>query len=191
MGLIFDIVDGIMGARKAVKQKNAEKDDSVNSVTVENRYSIDVPSFLSPTNKLSADAALQYWNKTLDISFQVIDEPKFEFVESIQELREEDPDFGKGETLLDMMSSVCLNTIFDDIDKVEIGNYENTTINGLPAVTLNAFQKRTFFKDALYGSFAFIEGRETLYQVMIFSGGESIEKLADKLERSIKSFKEL
>jgi len=78
-----------------------------------------------------------------------------------------------------------------DMDKVEIGSYTETKINGMNAITLNAFQKRTFLKDALYGSFAFIEGRETLYQIIILSGGTSISKLADKLEQSIKSFKEL
>ena len=78
-----------------------------------------------------------------------------------------------------------------EVDKVEVGNYTQTIINGLNAITLNVFQKRTFFKDAVYGSFAFIEGNDTLYQIIIMSGGTSIRKLADKMETSIKSFREL
>ena len=70
-------------------------------------------------------------------------------------------------------------------------DYNHLQINGLNAVLLNVFQKRTFFKDALYGSFAFVEGKDTLYQIIILSGGTSIRKLADKLEVSIHSFKEL
>lgn len=89
------------------------------------------------------------------------------------------------------MATVVLANFYDDIDKVEIGDYTNTTINGMNAVTLNTFQKRTFFKDALYGTFAFVEGKETLYQIIILSGGTSILKLADKLKQSIESFKEL
>lgn len=190
MGLISLITGGIMDANKAVKQNQAKNSDSIQTVTAKNKFSIDVPTFLSPTTRFGEDVAIQYWSRALDVSFQVIDEPISEFIESLDELRKEAPDFGKGKTLLDNMAMVVLSNLFDDIDKVEIGDYTNTTINGLNAITLNAFQKRKFLKDALYGSFAFIEGKETLYQIIILSGGTSITKLADKLERSIRSFRE-
>lgn len=191
MGLISLIAGGIHDANRAIKQNQAQGNDEVQNVVVNNQYSINVPTFLTPTNKLGEDASLQYWNKTLDISFQVIDEPKQVFLDSLKELREEVPDFGKGEPLLHNMAMLTLGNLFDDMDKVEIGNYQETTINGLNALTLNVFQKSTFLKDALYGSFAFVEGRDTLYQIIILSGGTSIKKLADKLENSIKSFKEV
>ena len=190
MGIISLVVGGILDANKAIKQNQAQSNDSFQNVVVKNKYSINVPSFLSPTTKLSEDASLQYWNKTLDIAFQVVDEPKDDFVESIDELNSELPDFGKGDSLLDKLATVSLCNMFD-MDKVEIGNYLDTKINGLNAITLNAFQKRTFLKDALYGSFAYIEGKNDLYQILIISGGTSIRKLADKLEESISSFKEL
>jgi hypothetical protein len=87
------------------------------------------------------------------------------------------------------MAVLTVGNMFED--DVEMGNYTETTINGLNAVTLSVFQKRTFFKDAVYGSLAFIEGKDNLYQILILSGGTSISKLADKLEESINSFKEL
>ena len=191
MGLISSLVGGIVDANRAIKQNKAQNNDEVQNVVVNNQYSIDVPAFLSPTTKLGEDASLQYWNKTLDISFQIIDEPKQGFLDSLKELREEVPDFGKGESMLHNMAMITLGNLFDDMDKVEIGNYLETNINGLNALTLNAFQKSSFFKDALYGSFAFVEGKNTLYQIIILSGGTSINKLADKLEQSINSFKEL
>lgn len=190
MGLISLIAGGIMDANKAIKQNQARNDDTAQTVIVKKQFSIDVPSFLSPTTKLSEDASLQYLNKTLDVSFQVIDEPKSEFVNSVEEIKKEMPDFGKDKSLLDNMATITLSNMFD-MNKVEIGDYIETKINGMNAVILNAFQKRTFLKDAMYGSFAFIEGKETLYQIIILSGGTSISKLADNLEQSIKSFKEL
>lgn len=190
MGLISLIAGGIMDANKAIKQNQAKNNNAVQNVVVKNMYSIDVPSFLSPTTRFGEDASLQYWNKTMDIAFQVIDEPKSDFKETVAELDVELPEFGKGKSLLDKMAVLSLGNMFD-IDKVEIGNYTETTINGMNAVTLNAFQKRSFFHDALYGSFAFIEGADNLYQIIILSGGTSIRELADKLEESIKSFKEL
>ena len=191
MGLINLIAGGIMDANKAIKQNQAVNNDSVETVTAKNKFSIDIPTFLSPTTRFGDDATVQYWSRTLDITFLVIDEPKSEFVESLEELKKEVPDFGEGKSILDNMATMVLANFYDDIDKVEIGDYTHTIINGMNAVTLNAFQKRTFLKDALYGSFAFIEGKETLYQIVILSGGTSISKLADKLEQSIKSFKEL
>lgn len=191
MGLIGLLVGGAMDAHKAIKQNRAQKDDSTQHVVVDNRFAIDIPYFLSERHDLSEDASIQYGNSTLDISFQVVDEPKDEFIDMINELESQLSNSDPNQTLLDKMAVICLGNYFEDMDKVEIGDYTETQINGLNAVTLNAFQKRTFFKDALYGSFAFIEGKKTLYQIIILSGGTSISKLAEKLESCIQSFEEL
>lgn len=175
-----------MDANKAIKQKKAQKDDDAQTVTVRNLYSMDVPSFLSPTDKLGEDASLQYWNKTLDISVQVVEEPKQDFLDAMSEY-----DMSKDNTILENMAAVVLTSLFEDMSKVELANRNSCQINGMNALTLNAFQKRTFFKDALYASLAFVEGKNTLYQIVILSGGTSIAKLADKLEQMIYSFKEL
>ena len=64
MGLISLVVGGAIDANKAIKQNRAKNDVSKQTVTVKNQYTIDVPSFLSPTNKLGEDASLQYWSKS-------------------------------------------------------------------------------------------------------------------------------
>ena len=191
MGIIRLVTGAIVETNKSIKQNRAQNDDSVQTVVVQNRFSIDVPSFLEPTTRFGEYASVQYWSRALDVSFQVIDEPKQEFVDVIEDLKNELPDLKKDATILDKMATMALINLFDDIDKVEIGNYQKTMINGLNAIMINAFQKRSFFKDALYGSLAFIEGKDTLYQIIILSGGTSIQKLADKLEQSICSFREL
>lgn len=190
MGLISLVVGGIMDANKSIKQSQAKNNNDKKTVTVDGRYSIDVPTFLSPTTKLSDDAAIQYRNNTLDISFLVIDEPKDNFYKEIESLDKEVYHFDENKTLLDKMAIITLSNLFN-MDKVEVLDYTHSSINGLNAVTFNTFKKRTFFEDAEYGSFAFIEGKETLYQVIILSGGTSILKLAEKLEESINSFQEL
>ncbi|MBQ6722949.1 MAG: hypothetical protein IJQ84_00330 [Paludibacteraceae bacterium] len=190
MGLIGLLVGGAMDAHKAIKQNQAKNDEGTHHVVVDNRFSIDIPSFLSERHDLSEDASVQYGSRTLDIAYQVIDEPKDEFIQALKEIEEHVP-FDSDKTLLDKMAIISLGNYYEDLDKVEIGDYTETTINGLKAVTLYAFQQRTFFKDALYGSFAFIEGKKTMYQIIILSGGTSISKLAEKLEESIQSFREL
>ena len=194
MGLISLLTGGIAGgiyvANKAIKQKKAQNDDSVQTI-VKNTFSIDIPSFLTPTDKYGETASLCYCNKTLGIVLEVIDEPKQDFIEALNELRKEAPEFGKGDSLLDIMSAMEINHIFEDKDKIEILDCYETTINGLKALTLNALRKGTFFKAAIFVSFTFIEGKDTLYQIRIWSGGTSIAKLEEKLDKSIKSFKEL
>ena len=180
----------IMDANRAIKQNQAKKNDTAQTIVVQNKYSIDVPSYLSPTTKLSEDASLQYRSKTLDVTLQVVDEPTSECIAAVEDVRKEHPDFGEDQSLLDNIARMALISMFD-IDKTEIVNCAETKINGMNAVMLNAFQKRTFLTDAIYGSFAVIEGKETLYKVIILAGGTSIKKLSDKLETVIYSFKEL
>lgn len=186
MGLIGSLIGGALQANKAIKQNKAQKDDNYETVTVNNLYSINVPSFLSPTTKLSRDASLQYWNKTLDVSFIVIEEPKKELEEALKR-------HGKDQerSLVENLVLISLSTVFEDLNKVKVDNFITGEVNGLNGAMLNAFQKSTFFKDALYGTIAAIEGKEHVYQLIILSGGSSISKLADKLEEMIYSFKEL
>lgn len=189
--LLSTIVGSISDANRLAKQSKAQKDNTTKNVVVQGKYSIDVPSFLSPMKNLSDDASLQYGSRTLDISFIVIDEPKSEFIQSFNDLQAEFPPvFGSNNSILDRMATTVLSNMFD-VEKVELGGRQKTMINGLNALIVNVFLRRSFLKDSLYGSFAFIEGKDTLYQINILSGGTSITKLADKIEKSIYSFREL
>lgn len=189
--LLSTIVGSISDANRLAKQSKAQKDNTTKNVVVQGKYSIDVPSFLSPMKNLSDDASLQYGSRTLGISFIVIDEPKSEFIQSFNDLQAEFPPvFGSNNSILDRMATIVLSNMFD-VEKVELGGRQKTMINGLNALIVNVFLRRSFLKDSLYGSFAFIEGKDTLYQINILSGGTSITKLADKIEKSIYSFREL
>lgn len=189
--LLSTIVGSISDANRLAKQSKAQKDNTTKNVVVQGKYSIDVPSFLSPMKNLSDEASLQYGSRTLDISFIVIDEPKSEFIQSFNDLQAEFPPvFGSNNSILDRMATIVLSNMFD-VEKVELGGRQKTMINGLNALIVNVFLRRSFLKDSLYGSFAFIEGKDTLYQINILSGGTSITKLADKIEKSIYSFREL
>lgn len=186
MGLISFVVGGILDANKAIKQKSAQNNDETSIVTIDNKYSIEVPAFLSPTKNLSEDASIQYWNKTLDITFQVIEEDKHEFIEAVESIK-----LSEDDSLLDAFATLVLANMYGSIENIEIEDKRIIEINGLPSLRIDVFQKRTFFKDAVYTSFAFIEGKNSLYQIIIMTGGTSISKLSEKLESSIYSFKEL
>jgi len=190
MGLISLIVGGAMDANKAIKQNKAKNDDVMQIVNIHNKCTIELPSFLSQASKQNNDASLLYWNKTLDCGVTIIDEPMNEFTNTLAELRKKVPNFGKDKSLLENMASISLGNMFD-LDKVEIGSRRDLTINGLKAITFEVWQKRTFLKDAGFHRFGFIEGRTTLYQIIVAVGGTSISKISNKFDCVIQSFKEL
>lgn len=188
-------LDLILDARKSIKQNNAQKNDETQHVVVDGKYSIDVPVFLSETTKLGEDASLQYWNKTLDVTFMVVDEPKAEFAEALKDVDELSVELGNssdngGADLLSDFAAVSISNMFE-MDDISIERNDNIQINGLKAKVVNVFQKRTFFKDAVYGIMAYVEGKNTLYQIIILIGGTSIKKLAEKMEECVYTFKEL
>lgn len=191
MGLISTIAGTIIDANKMAKQKKAQNDDTTQHVIVNDKYSIDLPSFLSPVQHSEEEVSLLYGNRTLDISIAIKDESKSEMIETIKDFEEISPDlFDNDDSFLEKVYLCEIGTTFD-ADKIEIMDYTETTINGLKAATAQIFQERTFFKDAVYSHYTFIEGKESIYTLVINIGGTSIRKLAEKLEASTLTFKEL
>lgn len=159
------------------------------------KYSIGIPSFLSPTSKLTSTATLQYLNERLNIGYQILETPRSVVADGIDDIQGTLPCSGSGDSVLDKLAFLFLSNFFDvDISKLKIENYKKTTINGLNAVTLDAYQKATLVREPHYGRFAFIEGKDTYYRIIIDSGKykvHNMRKVSDKLEESIKTFKEL
>ena len=189
MGLISLIVGTAMDANKAIKQKKAQNNASTEIKQVKGLYEIGVPSFLSPSHH-SEDASLEYSSRSLDIVMTVIDEPTEKFKQELDDLHQTDPDLLKEESNIEALGAISLSNIFD-MDNTEVYKNEMTKINGLSANVIECFQKRSFFKDAIYGYCAFVEGKETMYQILILVGGTSIDKLGEQMQSYIYTFREL
>lgn len=191
MGLISLLVDGVMTARKHSIKNNAKNNLETETVSYQNRFAIDIPTFLKPTNKLSDDASIQYRNTTLDIGVLVIDEPKSEFIDEWEEIKSYlDDDDNPCETLVDKVMSASLFNMFNGED-VELSNVQEKHINGMPAVSVEVSKPSTFFKDASYTHITCIEGRNTIYQIIAIVGGSSIPEFSSRLSTIASTFKEL
>ena len=181
-----------MDANKAIKQNKAKKDDTTQTVVVQNRYSIEIPSFLKPSSKYKEDASLNYLNKTLDCGVMVIEDTKSDFDAMYETLKNQDYDSDTEKSMLEYFSTLFVGNMFDlEKNEADIDNWVETTVNGLNAIMMEAFQKRTFFKDAAHYRLGFIEGRDTIYTICVTVGGSSISKIGDKFEGVIESFIEL
>lgn len=174
---------------KSALQKSALNDDSVNTVTVEDRFSIDVPSYLSPTKEFGDAAKVQYKSRGLDMSFAVTELEKSKFDVTLEDLRKKMPDFIKTKSTLEIFALTLLAKAFD-LKKVQTA-MKDININGLNAITVFVHQKMTFFKPEYNARHTFVEGKESFYTICFASHSNTVVKLYDKLDRYIMSFKEL
>lgn len=164
---------------------SCQDSDTVSSVTINDTYSIEVPSFLSEAKDLHEDASLQYQNTFKEFYVVVIDESK----ESLHTLIEDaeltglySKDFeGFTQINLDHFESVV--TDFSQIEPID------TVINDLHARTVTVSGKVDGID--IYYAIAFIDGRDNYYQVMTWTLKTKKDDFAERMDRMINSFKEI
>ncbi len=161
-------------------------------ITVNNKYSVELPAFLDDATKvldkdeLNEDASLQYVNTWKEFDIVIIDETKSEFQESLE---------------TNNLTKVYANNLngysrsFLDffpvqgkiIQKPEI---KDTIINNLPAKLISL--KSQYDEDmSIYFSIGIIQGKNTYYQIVIWTLAGYEYKYKNKMKKIIYSFKEL
>lgn len=154
-------------------------------VTVDQKYSIALPSFLTKTDDLNKEASLQYKNGAKEFYVIVIDESKQEFGDAIKA-----NDLG-GEYGNDIKT--YSNVVFGGIDESVPGAKKSaemdTVVNGMPAkfMTVNGKVEN---ENAFY-YFAVVEGKKNYYQIVIWTEAAKEAEFKDKMKHIITSLKEL
>lgn len=143
MGYVSDAVKLYDIIVNSIALSKAKKSELKTVEGIGGKYSIGIPSFLSPTSKLTSTATLQYMNERLNIGYQILETPKGRVADGIDDIQGTLPWQQSSDSLLDKSASLFLSNFFDvHISKLKIENYKKTTINGLNAVTLDAYQRR-------------------------------------------------
>ena len=189
--LIGAVIEAVRDGNHLIQLRRAQENNATERVSVDRRFSIDIPAFLSPAYIKVEEASLHYSSVSLFIKYKVFENPKSDAVATLKsvDLRTIPP-FLLGQNLLRKVAIAALEKEFN-LDFVKIEKCEDIKINGLNALVVYASQEQTFFHGAIHGIYAFIEGGATIYIVSITSNPPSVFKLADKFEKSIYSFKEL
>jgi hypothetical protein len=163
---------------------SCQSGDEQQTVTIENKYSVSIPSFLTKASGLNDDASLQYqhWKEFYVI---VIDEPKSEMQKALDDnnLNETYTNDIKG------YSELLMNEFEQAISVSHKSEIIDTTINNMPARLLTV-SGRTEGIDAYY-SLAFIQGKERYYQIMAWTLSNKEYEYKDKMNRIMYSLKEL
>jgi hypothetical protein len=159
--------------------------DEEQTVTIENKYSISIPSFLTKVNELNDDASLQYQHAWKGFYVIVIDESKSEMQKALNDnnLAESYTNDIKG------YSNLVLNAFEQDLSGSQKSVITDTIINNMPARLLTV-SGRVADVDAFY-SLAFIQGKKRYYQIMAWTLSSKEYEYKDQMNRIMYSIKEL
>ena len=164
---------------------SCQSGDTEKLVTIENKYSISIPSFLITTNALNEEASLQYLNARKEFYVIVLDEPKSEMYKALVDNDLTDTYSND----LEGYSDLILDNYKQSISISHMSNIVDTFINNMPArlLTINGQVEGV---DILY-SLAFIQGKERYYQIMVWTSSSKESEYKDKMNKILYSFKEL
>ena len=159
--------------------------DSTQVVKVDHKYSLEIPSSMSENNDLNEDASLGYQNLFQELYIIVIDENKNEYYDVIKENGLDE----KYTLNLEGYSNLILKNMTSTMKNPVISDPDLTKINGMDARTVSI--SGTVDGLDIYWVMSFIEGRKQFYQIMSWTLASKKESHKAKLEKMVRSLKEL
>ncbi|MGJ8593152.1 MAG: hypothetical protein ACSHXF_11420 [Aquaticitalea sp.] len=155
------------------------------TVTIDNRYSLTIPKFLSEGTDLHDDASLQYQHIFKEFYVVVIDEPKDE-MHSVLELNDLTDIYSKD---IDGYAKLIFDSVYESLlDPVQTDVVE-TTVNGMAArlsTLVGMADDISIFYD--YGVY---ESEDRYYQVIAWTLSDQQSKYQSQMDAILHSLKEL
>ena len=164
---------------------SCQSGNTLKTVTIEDRYSISVPSFLSEGSNLNPVASLQYQNVWKEFYVIVIDESKSELHEALSQTNRAEIYSND----LKGYSELLINGFEQGVSVIHKSEPIDTLINNMPAKLLTISGQVNGI-DIFY-SIAFIEGEHQYYQIMVWTLLEKKNQFEDLMSEVIHSLVEL
>lgn len=162
------------------KTKNEEQ-----IVTVEDKYSLSIPSFLTKVTNLNSDASLQYQHVWKELYVIVIDESRDEVKKALEENNL--TNFYHND--LEGYSELLLDSFKGEISSVHQSVVVDTILNGLPAKLTTLTGKVEGFE--VFYSIGFYEGKDRYYQVLSWTTSSNKYLHNSEMEKTLYSLREL
>lgn len=159
--------------------------DKLKTVTVDNRYSISIPSFLTEAKNLNDDASLQYQHALREFYVIVIDEP----ISDVQNILKDNDLTDLYSDDIGGYSDLVIAGIEQNILAPQKSTPIDTLVNNMPA-RLFTISGRFDHVDIFY-SLGFIAGKERYYQIMTWTLLNKKEQYKEKMSKIIYSFTEI
>lgn len=163
---------------------SCKPNDEQKTVTVDTKYIITIPSFLTKVSNLNEDASLQYQHAWKEFYIIVIDESKLEMQKALDDnnLNESYSNDIKG------YSDLILKDFEQKMSNARKSTITNTLVNNMSARLLTISGKVSGI-DAFY-SLGFIQGKERYYQIMAWTLSSKEFEYKDKMNQIMYSLKE-
>ncbi|MGK4566802.1 hypothetical protein [Flavobacterium sp. 3HN19-14] len=160
---------------------SCQNDKEYHTVVTQNRFSLEIPSDMVRAEHLNDSASLQYQNGRKEIYVIVMDKTKKEFKKAATNLN-------VNADLDGFMKTMRVN-IESAVSYPDFSAVENAKINGFKARQFSVSGQVDNF--SLYYKFAFVEGKNHYYEIVVWTEKSRKQEANDKMQRIIDSFKEL
>ena len=166
------------------KDSNNKKDatllgvETFHTVSIDGKYSLDIPKFMTGTTGLNEEASIQFQSLLKEAYLLVIDEPKAGFEEVYRDLNQYDDDLSIIQNYRDARLQILSRT-------TEINNKskpQSLRINGLDAESVELGAIVNGMDNEISYFLTFVEGEGNVYMIMAWT-------LKAKKEEHKKTFK--
>ena len=159
--------------------------DEEQLITVGNKYSLSIPSFLTKVSNLNDDASLQYQHAWKEFYVIAIEESKDEMQKALVDNNLTDI----YENNIEGYSKLMLDVFKESLSNPYQSEIIDTTINKMPA-KLTTLSGRVEGIDAFY-SIGIYEGKDKYYQVLAWTLSNKQHSYKSKMNKILYSLKEL
>jgi len=156
--------------------------NTVETVKVEGKYTLDLPSYLEKTNDLNKAASLQYKNGMREFYVLVFDEPTEDFHKALSNGELE------YEANLNGYSEILANDIAKSSGLAVTPKMQNRTINNLKARILQ-FNGKVDNLDVFW-KIAYVKGKKHYYQILTWTQLSKKTNNEAAMDAILNSFKE-
>ena len=150
-------------------------EEGVQTVTIDNLYSLTMPAFLSEGEDLNEDASLHSYQMFKEFYVVVIDESKAE----LNSIMEESGLTEYTNINVDDYTELVGSSLYESMSDGDQSDFTEHTVNGMPArfSTLDG----TIDGVDIYYEYGVYEGADTWYQVIVWTLSDRQDKYKDRL----------
>ena len=178
------LIAGCMPSQDQSQGKTKAKID-LETVNINNEYSMGIPKFMSEAKSLNDEASLQYQNIFQEAYVIVIDESKDEYIESYKNLDAYDTT----QSVIANYTDTQIQSITSRLEVIEKSEVKTFRINGLNASSIEIDGKVENVDVPITYFLNFVEGREKLYFIMAWTLQKKKDTHRSTFEEMVKSFR--
>lgn len=170
---------------KLGKDEQNDVNVDLETVSINNDYSMGIPTYMTKAKSLNDEASLQFQNMFKETYVVVIDENKQEYVDAYKELS----GYDTTRSVLLNYADTQMQLTTANLDVVNKTRIAPLKINGLSAATTEIDANIEGVRPVISYFLTFIEGKEKIYMIMAWTLQDKKETHRATFERMARSFK--